>query len=235
MGVRKAAVKRERHLFIKFLDGEGRGPSYPKCVYALPKGGKPGKWMPKITNPVMCARGYHAATPQSAYSWSDVTAYVCEYASKPVVRGRDTSWGGGADDTKACGDQMRLLCQIGKPVKVKSGVVLCKELLAAVVGNHSHHDATLVQLLEVCIKYKEVGLVAGHTRKAVAAYLKGDYYKFYDAANALLMHTCVADVGDEDKEVDLPVAAYTKAIKAAEKKYPWVAPRAVKVKPKRKR
>lgn len=49
--------------YYKFLDDRDTG-GYSSVPWNLPRGGHPGKWMPRITELRMCGRGYHVLEPQ---------------------------------------------------------------------------------------------------------------------------------------------------------------------------
>ena len=40
---------------------------------------KPGRWMPKVENPVACARGYHLFEAKDVLEWIGATCYVAEH------------------------------------------------------------------------------------------------------------------------------------------------------------
>ena len=70
----------------------------------LPKGARPGKWMPRINDPRCCSRGYHLVELSSLAEWlvADCTIFVAE--------GRGASHAGG--DGKTAFGQARLVRQM---------------------------------------------------------------------------------------------------------------------------
>jgi hypothetical protein len=100
-------VKRERHLYVKYLTASGHGP-HLGFKYSLPSQGKAGKWIPKIlrvANPVMCDRGFHAVADhgniEHLLEWQSDRAFVLEYEKPPKKEG-----------SKVVGGNCRLLAEI---------------------------------------------------------------------------------------------------------------------------
>jgi hypothetical protein len=54
--------------YYKFLKPEGK-PMYGTGTWFLPKGKRPGKWMPKVEKLEMCKSGYHAAPEDHLVNW----------------------------------------------------------------------------------------------------------------------------------------------------------------------
>jgi hypothetical protein len=56
--------------YYKFLKPEGK-PMFGTGTWFLPKGKRPGKWMPKVEKLEMCKSGYHAAPEDHLTEWCD--------------------------------------------------------------------------------------------------------------------------------------------------------------------
>jgi hypothetical protein len=56
--------------YYKFLKPEGK-PMYGTGTWFLPKGKRPGKWMPRVEKLEMCKSGYHAAPEDHLTEWCD--------------------------------------------------------------------------------------------------------------------------------------------------------------------
>ncbi len=77
----------------KFLNEEGLS-TFQDFGWSLPKGKRPGKWMPKIKGELVeCARGYHLCRPKDLMEWLAPSLYEVEFfgemleaESKVVVR-----------------------------------------------------------------------------------------------------------------------------------------------------
>ena len=50
----------------------------------LPKGKRPGKWMPKIENIQPCERGYHLCKPEHLILWLDEEIWIAEYKGEMI-------------------------------------------------------------------------------------------------------------------------------------------------------
>ena len=46
--------------------------------WALPRSGRPGKWMPPLDEPIACRRGYHVCRKKDLAVWLGPTLWVCE-------------------------------------------------------------------------------------------------------------------------------------------------------------
>jgi hypothetical protein len=64
----------------------------------LPHGNRPGKWMPRITNPTPCTRGYHVLKPEMLIHWLGPAIFAVEVRGKGV-------W----EEAKGVVEQARLL------------------------------------------------------------------------------------------------------------------------------
>jgi hypothetical protein len=85
----------------KVLDPGGRCRNGGTGTWHLPKGNRPGKWMPRVPNPVACERGYHVCTALQLLTgnWLGPEIWIVE------VRGAaDYS----AND-KSCHEQARII------------------------------------------------------------------------------------------------------------------------------
>ena len=75
--------------YYKFLtdDNKGKYSGFNFTGY-LPRGNKPGKWLPKVKGDlVSCKKGYHACGPDNVTEWIDVQMFEVEYSDEPVVHG----------------------------------------------------------------------------------------------------------------------------------------------------
>lgn len=72
--------------YYKFITKENLG-AYSGFNYSeyLPKNGKPGKWLPKLSNITVCLHGYHACTSKSCAVWVDAQLYEVELQGDIVV------------------------------------------------------------------------------------------------------------------------------------------------------
>ena len=88
--------------YYKFLTEHNTG-AYSEFDYSeyLPKGNKPGKWLPKVEKIVLCSRGYHACKKADVLDW--LNAQMCEVE----LRGETIE---GA--TKIVAQQMRIVKKI---------------------------------------------------------------------------------------------------------------------------
>src|SRR3954470_9322122 len=81
VGVPPAARCEERAMstFYKVLAEDGSACQGGHGHWSLPIGKRPGKWMPKIDNPVPCQRGYHVCKGAAdLIEWLGPTIYVAE-------------------------------------------------------------------------------------------------------------------------------------------------------------
>ncbi len=73
--------------YYKFLDENHCGPctdfDYTPC---LPKGKRPGKWLPCVDRLEKCESGYHACKPKQILEWLNAEMYEVEFREK--ARGR---------------------------------------------------------------------------------------------------------------------------------------------------
>ncbi len=62
----------------KLLDAKGRPCNGGKGQWFLPKGNRPGKWMPFIENLIPCQSGYHLCRQKDLLGWLNETIWVAE-------------------------------------------------------------------------------------------------------------------------------------------------------------
>lgn len=76
--------------YYKILANDGSACNGGIGKWHLPKNEKPGEWMPKITDPVPCKRGYHLCKEMDILSWlgeggiDGTTIYEAEYRGKRI-------------------------------------------------------------------------------------------------------------------------------------------------------
>ena len=89
-------------MYYKFLQSDhiAHYSSFDYSEY-LPKGNKPGKWLPKIDDLEMCARGYHACLKQDLFEWVNDDLYIVELRGKKIK-----------DENKIVAQEMRLVCKV---------------------------------------------------------------------------------------------------------------------------
>lgn len=75
--------------YYKFLtvDDTGEYSGFDFTEY-LPKGGKPGKWMPLIENLVKCEAGYHFCDKKNIAEWCNAQLFEIEYKGEIVEAGQ---------------------------------------------------------------------------------------------------------------------------------------------------
>jgi len=88
--------------YYKFLTAYNKGKfsGYDFTQY-LPDRDKPGKWLPKIENPILCEKGYHCFMPEHILEWIEAQLFEVE------INGRHVH---GYDKTVA--QKMRLLRKV---------------------------------------------------------------------------------------------------------------------------
>jgi len=71
--------------YYKFLtaDNKGKYSEYDFTKY-LPNGDKPGKWLRKIENPVLCDSGYHCFAPEHILEWLEAQLFEVEIKGRCV-------------------------------------------------------------------------------------------------------------------------------------------------------
>jgi len=62
----------------KVLKSDGRCVNGGSGKWKLPRGGRPGKWMPKTDKPILCERGYHLVPAREILQWYRVGYVVWE-------------------------------------------------------------------------------------------------------------------------------------------------------------
>ena len=88
--------------YYKFLtaDNKGKFSEYDFTQY-LPDRDKPGKWLRKIDNPVLCEKGYHCFMPEHILEWIEAQLFEVE------INGRHVH-----GDDKTVVQKMRLLRKV---------------------------------------------------------------------------------------------------------------------------
>lgn len=66
---------------FKFLDKNGESP-YSHFFWPLPKGDKPGDWLPEIPELIECKAGYHFTDTKNLLAWLQPRAFLFEPAGK---------------------------------------------------------------------------------------------------------------------------------------------------------
>jgi hypothetical protein len=145
--------------YYKWLTPDHRG-TYGHGDYSdhLPHGTRPGKWLPPITDPRPCARGYHvvrAAYLPAHWGHEGSVLYVAE------VRGAVV-----ADTDKLACEQIRLVSRVG---------VLTRGVLVAFAADCAER---VLPIFEARYPGDD------RPRKAIEAARSGDAYAAYDAAIA---------------------------------------------------
>ena len=90
--------------YYKFLDEKYHATNVTKFSYRryLPKGGKPGKWLPEIEGDLeLCRNGYHATDANRLPSWASVHLFEVEFEGD-ILTG----------DDKVCGRKMRIVREV---------------------------------------------------------------------------------------------------------------------------
>jgi len=87
--------------YYKFLteDNKGSNSGFDFTEY-LPTD-KPGKWLPKIDDIVMCQSGYHACKKADVFEWINAQMYVVEFRGKKLK-----------GDNKDCAQEMRFVRRV---------------------------------------------------------------------------------------------------------------------------
>ena len=75
--------------FYKYLGPNGEA-IYGRGKWELPTKGHPGKWMPIIANPVLCARGYHVCEEKDLLLWIRPDCWLVEVRG-PEIKGDNKS------------------------------------------------------------------------------------------------------------------------------------------------
>ncbi len=65
---------------------------YERPGWYLPKGSRPGKWMPKIATLELCASGYHVCTVDQLREWIAPAIYVVEVRVEHVEDRSKSAW-----------------------------------------------------------------------------------------------------------------------------------------------
>ena len=102
--IRMAGLSRWRNgmKYYKVLKNDGSCCNGGRGKWHLPKGKRPGKWMPKIEGELEpCANGYHLCRPQDLIHWLDEAIFEVEFRGDVVE-----------DDDKIVVSEARLLCKV---------------------------------------------------------------------------------------------------------------------------
>ena len=69
--------------YYKFLTSGNTG-EYSGFDYTayLPKRGKPGKWLPKVNEVILCKSGYHGCVKADLFGWYNDSLYIIEFRGK---------------------------------------------------------------------------------------------------------------------------------------------------------
>ena len=88
--------------YYKFLTEHNTG-AYSEFDYSeyLPKGNKPGKWLPKVEKIELCSRGYHACKKADVLDWLNAQMFEVELRGETIE-----------DATKIVAQQMRIVKKI---------------------------------------------------------------------------------------------------------------------------
>ena len=86
----------------KVLDENGKPFHGGSGQYSLPKNGKPGGWMPKIDNVIVCQRGYHSLRKTDVVHWFGPTIWEAETRG-PLVK----------QDNKIVSSEIRIVRKLG--------------------------------------------------------------------------------------------------------------------------
>ena len=68
----------------KVLNEDGSAFHGGSGKWFLPKGKRPGKWMPRIADPVLCERGYHVLKPEMLVKWLGPAIFEVEVRGAQV-------------------------------------------------------------------------------------------------------------------------------------------------------
>ena len=91
----------------KVLGKEGKPCNGGTGVWHLPKGKRPGKWMPAIENIQACKRGYHLCRKGDLLNWFNETIYEAEGKGRNIKR-----------NDKIVYEKARLICQLNWDNKI---------------------------------------------------------------------------------------------------------------------
>lgn len=87
-------------MYYKFLKADGHAP-YSGVKYHLPKGSRPGKWMPLVERLEECVSGYHACREEDLAKWIEDRLFECELSGN-IREFKD----------KVCAQQIRLIREV---------------------------------------------------------------------------------------------------------------------------
>lgn len=130
-------------MYYKFLNADGRAP-YSGAKYHLPKGSRPGKWMPKVAKLEMCESGYHACREKDLINWIDARLFECELGGE-ILEFKD----------KVCAQRIRLVREIK----------LDWRGIAVEFAEHVAHLYTEDETVNCCLYYARLYLLGKCTRK----------------------------------------------------------------------
>ena len=72
--------------YYKVLGKDGKPCNGGNGKWFLPKGKRPGKWMPFIEHLRPCVRGYHVCRQKDLLDWINETVYLVEIRGKKIIR-----------------------------------------------------------------------------------------------------------------------------------------------------
>ena len=129
-------------VYYKTMDGTTG--AYGHGEWDLPRGKRPGKWMPKVM-PVLCESGYHVCR-----DLNEVITHAGPELYEVEVRGACD-----AGDDKACYEQARLVRRIPEwdQRTMRLWAIDCARRVVYLSPDHELLDA----VLDVCVAYVEFG------------------------------------------------------------------------------
>ena len=77
---------------FKVLNEDGSAYHGGGGKWHLPKGERPGRWMPRIENPVLCWRGYHLVEDAQLLGWLGPAIWVAEGRGQSISDGEKSVW-----------------------------------------------------------------------------------------------------------------------------------------------
>jgi hypothetical protein len=102
IATRNQISRKAKMTYYKFLTETNKG-ACSEFDYSdyLPKGGRPGKWIPKVKDVAMCESGYHACEKRDLMNWANAQLFEVELRGG-IVDG----------DSKTVGQQMRFIRKV---------------------------------------------------------------------------------------------------------------------------
>ena len=132
--------------YYKFLQADNTG-EYSGFDYYdyLPKGGKPGKWLPKVESVIMCETGYHVCKKKDLLEWRNENLYIVDVRGE-MVEGND----------KSAFQQMRFVKRLNgwneKNLRLASAEIV-EKLSLPIWKEYYPNDTTLEFVIEVVKRY----------------------------------------------------------------------------------